>query len=102
MMAGFPEELTGCSGFQWDGGNATKNWELHRVAQAEAEQVFFNRPLLIAPDAGHSQHERRFAALGRTSQGRCLLVIFTVRETNIRVISAREMSRQERRTYAKA
>jgi len=101
-MAGFPEELAGCSGFQWDAGNATKNWELHRVAQAEAEQVFFNRPLLIAPDAGHSQYERRFAALGQTSQGRCLLVIFTVRETNIRVISAREMSRQERRTYAKA
>jgi len=101
-VAGFPEELAGCSGFQWDAGNATKNWELHRVAQAETEQLFFNRPLLIAPDAGHSQQERRFAALGRTSQGRCLLLIFTVRETNIRVLSAREMGRQERRAYAKA
>jgi uncharacterized DUF497 family protein len=36
------------------------------------------------------------------NDSRCLLLIFTVRETNIRVLSAREMGRQERRAYAKA
>ncbi len=101
-MAELPEELTGCSGFQWDAGNATKNWELHRVTQAEAEQVFFNTPLRIAPDGGHSQTERRFAALGTTAQGRHLAVVFTIRGTLLRVISARDMSRRERRVHAKA
>ncbi len=89
-------------GFDWDHGNAAKNGELHQVSQAEAEQIFFNRPLVIAPDLGHSQREPRYAALGQTEQGRRPTVIFTVRGTLVRVISARDMSRQERRRYAQA
>ncbi|MBI5627921.1 MAG: BrnT family toxin, partial [Candidatus Rokubacteria bacterium] len=49
-MPGFPDDLSECTGFQWDTGNADKNWELHRVSQAECEQVFFNRPIRVAPD----------------------------------------------------
>lgn len=101
-MAHFPESLAECAGFQWDAGNAGKNWELHRVSNGEAEQVFFNRPILVAADDKHSQREPRYAALGQTNQGRRLAIVFTVRETLVRVISARDQSRQERRMYEQA
>ena len=101
-MAGFPDDLAHCTGFQWDAGNADKNWERHRVSQGESEQVFFNRPVLTAPGRAPSQQERRYAALGRTNDGRRLTVVFTIRGTLIRVISARDMSRRERRLYGRA
>ena len=101
-MADFPENLAGCTGFQWDAGNSDKNWELHRVSRAEAEQVFFNRPILVVADAKHSQRETRLGALGQTNEGRRLMIVFTIREMAIRVISARDQSRGERRVYDQA
>src|SRR6266404_1274593 len=98
-MAGFPEDLEGCTGFEWDEGNAEKNWILHQVSRAEVEAAFFNRPVLVGPDAGHSKRERRYAALGKTNAARPLTIVFTVRGTLVRVISARDMSRRERRIY---
>ncbi|HNX36495.1 MAG TPA: BrnT family toxin [Kiritimatiellia bacterium] len=65
----------------------------------EAEQVFFNSPLLAQADEEHSVQERRFFVLGQTDEGRELFVAFTMRVKRIRVISARDMSRQERRIY---
>ena len=90
------------TGFDWDDGNARKSDEKHGVGQAEAEQVFFNRPLLIVPDSRHSVREPRFHALGVTDQGRRLHITFALRgEADlIRVISARDMSRKERARYA--
>lgn len=89
------------SGFDWDAGNARKSVDKHDVSQAEAEQVFFNEPLLIVPDPKHSTAEQRIHALGRTDDGRLLHITFTLRdnETKIRVISARNMSRKERGYY---
>lgn len=101
-MPGLPEELSDCTGLDWDAGNAQKNWELHQVSQAECEEPFFNRPLLIAADETHSQQEARYAALGQTNGARRLAIIFTRRGTLIRVISARDMSRRERRVYEQA
>jgi len=98
-VAGFPDDLTPCTGFQWDAGNTEKNWELHQVSQGECEQVFFNRPLLVAPDIDHSEREPRYAALGHNNVGRRLALVFTIRGTLVRVISARDMSRRERRIY---
>ena len=88
-------------GFQWDQGNARKSADKHRVSQSEAEQVFFNEPLLIVDDVKHRQTEHRFHALGKTSAGRRLHITFTLREDNtrIRVISARDMHRKERTRY---
>ncbi len=88
-------------GFQWDLGNARKSADKHGVQQAEAEQVFFNEPLLVLEDIDHSRSERRFHALGVTDAGRRLHVTFTLRDqdTRIRVISARGMSRRERGHY---
>ena len=86
-------------GFDWDEGNVDKYWESHRVSPHEAEQVFFNRPLLVADDVKHSGVERRYFVLGQTDDDRALFVAFTLRGELIRVISARDMSRRERKVY---
>lgn len=86
-------------GFEWDAANAEKNWENHRVSPVEAEQVFFNEPLLSAEDTKHSQEEPRYYVLGQTDTGRMLFIAFTVRKKNIRVISARDMNRKEKKVY---
>lgn len=86
-------------GFDWSGGNAEKNWERHGVSPSESEQVFFNRPLFLSDDIAHSEHEKRFYVLGQTDEGRELFVAFTMRDNHIRVISARDMNRKERRIY---
>ena len=93
-------DLAKIVGFDWDDGNARKN-EKHEVSTAESEQVFFNEPLLLLPDAKHSDLESRFHALGTTDEGRPLHITFTLREagTRIRVISARDMHRKERQIY---
>ncbi len=93
------DNLPEFEGFDWSGGNAEKNRERHRVEPQEAEQVFFNLPLLIGPDREHSRREKRFYALGRTDKGRELFIAFTMRSRLLRVVSARDMSRKERRAY---
>jgi uncharacterized DUF497 family protein len=89
------------TGFDWDAGNARKSTEKHEVRQSEAEQVFFNQPLLAAPDHKHSQEEPRYHALGVTDDRRQLHITFTLRGAGslIRVISARDMHRKERKIY---
>jgi uncharacterized DUF497 family protein len=99
MMHIYMNLWPGCTGFNWDEGNVNKNWEKHGVADFECEEVFFNQPLIVRHDSKHSQHEARFYALGRTDSNRLLFVAFTVRRKLIRVISAREMTRSERRIY---
>jgi len=93
-------DLTRITGFEWDEGNARKN-EKHGVLSTEAEQVFFNQPLLLLEDVRHSQIEPRFHALGKTHGGRLLHITFALREeaTKIRIVSARDMRRKERTIY---
>lgn len=92
------------AGFDWDYGNAHKSEEKHGVSRAQAEQVFFNTPLLLLGDARHSQQEPRYHALGRSDDGRLLHLAFTLRRAGslIRVISARDMHRKERALYEQA
>ncbi|MDO9605968.1 BrnT family toxin [Hydrogenophaga sp.] len=92
------------SGFNWDAGNARKSEEKHGVSMAEAEQVFFNTPLLMLEDTVHSEKEARIHALGRSDEGRALHITSTLRAdgTLIRVISARDMHRKERAIYEQA
>ena len=94
--------LGACEGFEWDEANLLKNWEKHRVTASECEQVFFNQPLITGEDPGHSRQEPRFYALGRTDVGRRLFLVFTVRRQRIRIISARDMSRQERKLFERS
>jgi uncharacterized DUF497 family protein len=90
---------TDCTGFDWDAGNSDKNWTTHRVSDSECEEVFFSRPFVVHRDPQHSQEESRFYALGQTDRSRGLFVVFTIRGKLIRVISARAMTRKERRIY---
>ncbi len=91
--------LSKCAGFDWDDGNREKNWLSHQVANSECEEIFFNQPLVVADDAAHSKDEVRYYALGQTNAGRLLFISLTVRDDLIRVISARDMSRKERKVY---
>jgi uncharacterized DUF497 family protein len=91
--------LFDCTGFEWDEDNARKNWLKHRVTPSECEQTFFNQPLVTGTDEKHSSVERRRYALGQTDAGRLLFIVFTIRNKLIRVISARDMSRKERKVY---
>ena len=98
-MGVLEEFFAGLRGFEWDEGNSDKNWLNHHVRQTEAEQALLNRPVVVAVDLRHSQREPRFVTLGRTDRGRHLTSVFTVRGDRVRVISARPMSRAERRIY---
>ena len=96
-------DLERTTGFDWDDGNARKN-DKHGVGQAQAEEIFFNQPLLMLDDLLHREQEARYHALGKTLYGRLLHVTFTLRGggTLIRVISARDMHRKERSVYEQA
>ncbi len=89
------------TGFDWDDGNSRKSERKHIVSQSEAEQVFFNQPLLVLEDGKHSQKESRYHALGITDDKRFLHITFTLRVsgTLIRIISARDMHRKEKEIY---
>jgi uncharacterized DUF497 family protein len=89
-------------GFEWDAGNSDNNWKRHQVTQAECEQLFANLPLLVSGTAKASEVESRYFALGRTDAVRELAVVFTMRGKRVRVISARPMSRRERKEYVHA
>ena len=91
--------LSKCTGFEWDKGNLLKNWEEHGVTGSECEQIFFHHPRVVAADVKHSEREGRYFVLGQTDTGRLLYVVFMVRKTLVRIISARDMSRKERKVY---
>src|SRR4051812_49415333 len=89
-------------GFDWNKGNQDKNSTKHNVFNWECEQVFFNEPLILQNDIKHSSVEPRMYVLGRTDDNRELFIAFTVRNSLLRVISARDMSVKERKIYDKA
>ena len=94
------EILKGPLRFEWDSGNRDKNAVKHRVTNEECEEVFFDphkRLLGRVFHAGGSGGEDRCILIGRTRAMRALYVVFTVRIGKIRVISARDLNRKERR-----
>lgn len=93
------ETLSDVEGFDWDQGNIKKNWERHRVTHVECEEVFFKKPFVVKEDRPHSEMEDRYYLLGKTDAGRFLFVVFAVRRNKIRVISARDMNKKERKLY---
>lgn len=84
--------------FDWDEGNVPKILRRHEVDPKECEEVFLNGSM-IRPDIKHSVTEQRFIAFGHTNNDRKLMIVFTVRNRKIRVISARPMDRKERHWY---
>ena len=84
----------GVAGFDWNTGNRAKCHK-HGVSVAEVEGLF-SRPLLIAPDALHSETEERLRGIGKTASGRSVFLVFTIRERGgkrlFRLVSTRECS----------
>ena len=86
-------------GFDWDDGNVYKNENKHGLNYKHIEEVFFNEPLLIVEDFSHSYGECRCVAFGRDNQNSKIMIVFTVRAKLIRVISARAMTKKEKKFY---
>jgi len=93
------EVFNNIDGFEWDINNIDKNWLKHLVHFTECEEIFFNDPVIIMDDLRHSENEDRYYSLGRTKSERLLFVVFTLRGNKIRVISARDMNKNERKIY---
>lgn len=85
--------------FEWDKGNVDKSYQKHGITVNQAEEIFLDENLGIIKDIKHSQKEKRFIALGKTSKNKLLFVIFTIRKDKIRIISARIASKKERSRY---
>lgn len=88
-----------CDSFQWDEGNSVKNWIKNNVTVRECEQVFFNKPIIITDSMQNESKEKQWYLLGRTDENKELFVVFTIRRKQIRIISARNMSKKERAIY---
>ena len=86
-------------GFDWDDGNIYKNEEKHRLNYKVIEEVFFNEPLLVIEDFSHSMDECRCVAFGKDDKNNKIMVVFTTRTNKIRVISARLMTKKEKKFY---
>ena len=85
--------------FEWDGGNAEKNFHSHNVGWAECEEVFFSERKLLLDDVLHSGAEARYILLGETSGKRQIFIAFTIRDERVRIISARPADKRERTIY---
>jgi len=85
--------------FEWDPAKAAANVKTHGVSFEEAVTVFQDPLAKVHADPDHSESERREILIGHSAQARLLLVAFTDRQRKIRLISARKVTRRERREY---
>ena len=85
--------------FDWDDAKARRNFAKHRVSFHEAASVFGDPLALTFEDPDHSVGERRLLTFGISTSGRLLAVIHTARGASIRIISARRVTRGERKIY---
>ena len=87
-------------GFAWDPRKANRNLAKHGISFDDAKTVFDDGFFLVFEDPDHSTEESRFIIMGQSKKGRLLVVAYTQRSDTIRIISAREATRHERRVYA--
>lgn len=85
--------------FEWDASKADENSRKHGVSFDEATTVFGDPLAITYADPEHSIGEYRFLTIGHSAQGRLIVVAHTDRDGKIRPISAREMTRKERKDY---
>jgi uncharacterized DUF497 family protein len=88
--------------FRWDPRKAAANVRKHGVTFEEAATVFGDRLSVTIADPDHSADEQRFLLLGLSNRRRLLVVAHSERGESIRIISARRVTRRERRTYEEA
>lgn len=87
--------------FEWDPNKAAKNLQKHKVLFEEAATVFQDPLSITVPDPDHSVEEDRYITIGLSSRYRLLIVAHTERGDCVRIISARELTRRERKQYEK-
>ncbi|PIT99925.1 MAG: hypothetical protein COT74_07335 [Bdellovibrionales bacterium CG10_big_fil_rev_8_21_14_0_10_45_34] len=90
--------------FEWDARKARSNLKKHDISFEEASAVFFDSEALDGPDISHSEFEPRYLRIGASLKDRILLVAYTLRRnedgtTKIRIISARQANKKERKAY---
>ena len=85
--------------FEWDEDKAATNLSKHGIAFSEAETVFDDHLYVDFYDPDHSDDELRYITVGHSKKGRILIVSYTERENTIRLISAREVTKKERKAY---
>ena len=85
--------------FEWDHEKAASNLEKHGITFEEASTVFKDSLSLTINDLLHSVGEQRFVTIGESAEREVLVVVHTQQDTKIRIISAREATRKERRDY---
>ena len=83
----------------WDNAKEAANWRKHRVRFDEADTVFNDPKILVIDDPDHSQNEDRFIAIGESEQRRLLVVSYTIRGDEQRLISARTADVREKWLY---
>lgn len=89
--------------FEWDSGKARQNLVKHGVSFDDVGSAYDDSEALFLFDEKHSTvMESRELLIGHTDKGVILMVVFTRRQSNIRIISARQASRRERRIYYEA
>lgn len=84
--------------FQYDPAKGARNLKKHGVSLSDAEGVFYDPLAIYLPDPD-AEGEERFVALGLGSAGELLVVVYTLRDDEIRLISARRATRKEIRNY---
>jgi uncharacterized DUF497 family protein len=85
--------------FEWDAKKAAANIKKHGVAFDEAATAFGDPLGKIVDDPRHSIGEKRFVLIGRSDQNRLLVIMYTERREAMRLISARDVTREERKNY---
>jgi uncharacterized protein len=85
--------------FEWDDNKAESNALKHGITFEEAVTVFADPDLMFTQDSQHSQGEEREWAIGATENGSIVVVVFTIRDKQIRIISARNATKMEYQSY---
>jgi uncharacterized protein len=85
--------------FDWDEEKAKSNLAKHGVSFDEATSVFDDPLFLTFADPEHSLQEQRFLIMGESARGKLLVVSYTERKNTTRLISARPVTRKERKAY---
>jgi len=85
--------------FEWDEEKAKTNFKKHRVSFDEAMTVFLDPFSIMISDPDHSVDEQRYIDIGSSDKGRVLVVVYTERRSNIRIISCRKATPTERKVY---
>ena len=85
--------------FEWDEEKAKENLRKRKVDFAEARTAFNDPFSITIPDPEHSIGEHRYIDIGQSSKGQLLVVVYTERRSNIRIISCRGATKSERRMY---